>query len=144
MRVAAQTVNPRDSESVAWYHTHLSTELMNTGSLAEVREREVDKALHAFPNYHLALAAKARARLAAGDKNSAVEFYRRAQERVPLPDHCHRSGRFIHSPWLFWMRRSASMTWSNFIERAGTAMSQTTRESWHYSGLITISDWMKL
>ncbi|MBA3714974.1 MAG: tetratricopeptide repeat protein [Pyrinomonadaceae bacterium] len=49
-------------------------------------EREFDNALAIFPNYHLAFAGKARARLAAGDADAAIEFYQRAWERVPLPE----------------------------------------------------------
>ena len=85
MRVAVKAVNPNNSENAAWYRVHLGLELMNAGKRAE-GEREFDIALEIFPNYHLALAAKARARAAAGDFNNAIEFYRRAQERVPLPE----------------------------------------------------------
>ncbi len=85
MQVAAKAVDPRDSESVAWCRVHLGDELMNVGKLAPA-EKEYDNALAVFPDYYLALAAKARARLAAGDVNGAVDFYKRAQERVPLPD----------------------------------------------------------
>ncbi|MCA1613261.1 MAG: tetratricopeptide repeat protein, partial [Acidobacteria bacterium] len=45
-----------------------------------------------FPDYHLALAAKARARFAAGDADAAVALYRRAVERVPLPEHAAALG----------------------------------------------------
>jgi tetratricopeptide (TPR) repeat protein len=45
-----------------------------------------------FPEYHLALAAKARARLAAGDAEAAEQFYRRAIEHVPLPDYAAALG----------------------------------------------------
>ncbi len=58
---------------------------MKAGRLKEA-EREFDFALEAFPNYPIALAAKARARVAANDLNSAVELYKQSQERVPLPD----------------------------------------------------------
>jgi tetratricopeptide (TPR) repeat protein len=58
---------------------------MNAGRRAEA-EREYDHALFLFPGYHLALAAKARARLAANDTDAAVALYKRAQERVPSPD----------------------------------------------------------
>ena len=85
MRLAAQSASPADPEGVAWCLVHLGDELTNAGRTAEA-EREYDRALYVFPDYHLALAAKARARLAAGDANAAVEFYKRAQERVPLPD----------------------------------------------------------
>jgi tetratricopeptide (TPR) repeat protein len=83
MRMALQTA--ADPESVAWCAVHLGDELLNSGQRAEA-EHEYDRALYVFPDYHLALAGKARARIAAGDMEAAIEFYRRAQERVPLPD----------------------------------------------------------
>ena len=58
---------------------------MNTGRRAEA-EREYDAALLVFPEYHLALAAKARARAADGELLKAVEYYERALQRVPLPE----------------------------------------------------------
>jgi tetratricopeptide (TPR) repeat protein len=85
MRAAVQVSTPQDPEGLAWCLVHLGDELMKTGKLREA-EREYDVALAAFANYHLALAGKARARIAAGDLPGAVEFYRKAQERVPLPD----------------------------------------------------------
>ncbi|MDQ3685942.1 MAG: tetratricopeptide repeat protein [Acidobacteriota bacterium] len=85
MGVAAKAADPRDFESVAWCRVHLGDELMNAGELASA-EKEYDRALVVFPDYYLALAAKARARVAAGDMNGAVDFYKRAQDRVPLPD----------------------------------------------------------
>jgi tetratricopeptide (TPR) repeat protein len=85
MRQAIGSANPRDPEGMAWYRLQLGQELLNAGKLLE-GEREIDSALQTFPNYHLALAAKARARLAAGDLEEAVTFYEQALERVPLPD----------------------------------------------------------
>ena len=85
MRAAVKSSTRQDAEGYAWYRTHLGDELMKAGELKEA-EREFDIALEAFPNYHIALAAKARARVAANDLNSAVELYRQSQERVPLPD----------------------------------------------------------
>ncbi len=85
MRLAVKTADPRDTEGYAWYRVHLGDELMNAGRRAEA-EREYDAAIQTFPDYYLALAAKARARVAASDLQKAVEFYERAQQRVPLPD----------------------------------------------------------
>ncbi|MCA1603430.1 MAG: tetratricopeptide repeat protein [Acidobacteria bacterium] len=85
MQVAVKAANPRHPESVAWCRVQLGEELMNIGQIARA-EREFDKALVVFPDYHAALAAKARARLAAGDTASAIELYKRSQERIPLPD----------------------------------------------------------
>lgn len=86
MKMAATSANPGNPESVAWSRVHLGDELMNDGRLSEA-EREYDYALHSFPDYHLALAAKARARYAADDTDNAVIFYKRAVERVPLPEY---------------------------------------------------------
>ena len=85
MLVAVKAADPRDPESVAWYRTHLGDELMSAGKRAEA-EREYDNALAIFPDYHVALAAKARARATAGDLDAAAELFKRAQARVPLPD----------------------------------------------------------
>ncbi|MGA9772698.1 MAG: tetratricopeptide repeat protein [Blastocatellia bacterium] len=85
MRAAVKSSTQQDTEGYAWYRTHLGDELMKAGRLKEA-EREFDFALDVFPNYHIALAAKARARIAADDFGSAVELYRQSQERVPLPD----------------------------------------------------------
>ncbi|MEA2176356.1 MAG: hypothetical protein QOD00_3948 [Blastocatellia bacterium] len=95
MRLAVQAANPQDPESVAWCRVHLGDELLSAGQSAEA-EREYDHALFLFPDYHLALAAKARARLAAGDANGAIAFYTRAVERVPLPDYASALGDIYH------------------------------------------------
>jgi tetratricopeptide (TPR) repeat protein len=86
MKMAAESASPQNPESIAWCRVHLGDELMNEGKLDEA-EREYDHALYSFPDYHLALAAKARARYAAGDTDNAIIFYKRAAERVPLPDY---------------------------------------------------------
>lgn len=86
MKMAVGAASPVNPEGVAWCRVHLGDELMNDGKLSEA-EREYDHALYTFPDYHLALAAKARARYAAGDADSALKFYKRAVERVPLPEY---------------------------------------------------------
>jgi tetratricopeptide (TPR) repeat protein len=91
MRVAVEAANPQDPEGVAWCRVHYGDELSKLGQQAEA-EREYDHALFVFPDYHLALAAKARARVAAGDLEAAAEFYKRAVERVPLPDYAAALG----------------------------------------------------
>lgn len=85
MRLAAKAASPADPESVAWCNVHLGDELFSLGRRDEA-ERSYDFALHTFPDYHLALAAKARARRVAGDTEAAIALYTRALERVPLPD----------------------------------------------------------
>ncbi len=86
MRQAVGSASAANPESIAWTRVHLGDELMNDGKLTEA-EREYDQALYSFPDYHLALAAKARARYAQGDLENAVAFYKRAAERVPLPEY---------------------------------------------------------
>jgi tetratricopeptide (TPR) repeat protein len=85
MTTAAQAADPRDPESGAWCRVQLGDELMNAGKRAQA-EQQYDAALALFPDYHLALAAKGRARAAAGEIEVAVGFYLRAQQRVPLPE----------------------------------------------------------
>ncbi|HEV7889478.1 MAG TPA: tetratricopeptide repeat protein [Pyrinomonadaceae bacterium] len=91
MRMAVEAASPKDPEGVAWCRVHLGDALVREGNTAEA-EREYDHALFVFPEYHVALAAKARARLAAGDADAAVQLYRRAIERVPLPDYAAALG----------------------------------------------------
>ncbi len=85
MTVAVKASNPNDPEGSAWCRVHLGDELMNVGQHVEA-EREYDNALSIFPDYPMALAAKARARIRAGELEKALELYQRAEERVPLPD----------------------------------------------------------
>lgn len=91
MRMAVEAASPKDPEGVAWCRVHLGDALAREGRAAEA-EREYDHALYVFPDYHVALAAKARARLAAGDADAALTFYHRAVERVPLPDYAAALG----------------------------------------------------
>ncbi|HVF44090.1 MAG TPA: tetratricopeptide repeat protein [Pyrinomonadaceae bacterium] len=91
MRVAVEAASPKDPEGAAWCRVHLGDALARGGDAAGA-EREYDHALYVFPDYHAALAAKARARLAAGDADAAAGFYRRAIERVPLPDYAAALG----------------------------------------------------
>ena len=86
MKMAVESASPQNPENIAWSRVHLGDELMNDGRLTEA-EHEYDYALYLFPEYHPALAAKARARYAAGDIDNAIIFYKRAAERVPLPEY---------------------------------------------------------
>ena len=83
MRAAAEA-SP-DPETSAWCRVHLGDLLISNGELAAA-EHEFDTALYYFPNYHYALAGKARFFLASGDTKRAVEFYKQSQNRVPLPE----------------------------------------------------------
>lgn len=85
MRVAAQSASPQDPERVAWCHVQLGDALMQVGKRDEA-EREFERALYVFPGYGEALTAKARARLAAGDLEGALDTYRREHEAEPSAD----------------------------------------------------------
>jgi tetratricopeptide (TPR) repeat protein len=86
MRAAADAASPQNPESMAWCRVQLGNELINARRLEE-GEREIDRALHFFPDFHLALAAKGRARLLAHDVDSAIKYYKLAETGVPLPDY---------------------------------------------------------
>ncbi len=85
MRVAVKAANPSNPEHAGWYRVRLGLEMMKAGRREE-GEREFDIALEIFPDYYLALEAKAKARVAAGDLQKAIDLYRQAQLRVPLAD----------------------------------------------------------
>ncbi len=85
MRLAAQSASPQDPERVAWCHVQLGDALLNSGNSAAA-EREFDRALFIFPDYGMALDAKARARITSGDLEGAVEIHRREYERSPSAD----------------------------------------------------------
>ncbi|MCP9493843.1 MAG: tetratricopeptide repeat protein [Pyrinomonadaceae bacterium MAG19_C2-C3] len=85
MKMACTSANLASPEQVAWCAVQLGDELFNAGSLKDA-EREYDRALYVFPNYYSALAAKARARVAAGDTQAAINLLTQAQKRVPLPE----------------------------------------------------------
>ena len=91
MNVAISAGNPQNPESIAWCRVHLGDELINDGKFKE-GEREYDHALYLFPDYHLALAAKARSRFAAGDTENAIALYKRAIERSPSPEYIANLG----------------------------------------------------
>jgi tetratricopeptide (TPR) repeat protein len=85
MQVAVKSSNPKEPEAVAWTRVHLGLELANVGRWGDA-EREFDKALLTFPGHKLALTAKARSRIAAGDINGAIKIYEREQNKSPSAD----------------------------------------------------------
>lgn len=85
MITAARITDPADKEAQAWCLTRLGEEYFRIGEYDKA-EKQFDDALKIFPNYYLALAAKGKARAAKGDYESAIKFYKNAQERVPLTE----------------------------------------------------------
>lgn len=83
MSLAARIADPNNKEVQAWCLTHLGDEYLKVGRFADA-EKQYDSALTIFPNYHIALAGKGKARASFGDYENAVKFYTQAQERVPL------------------------------------------------------------
>jgi tetratricopeptide (TPR) repeat protein len=82
MLTAVKAASPQDPENLAWCRVQLGNLLMNAGRWAAA-EREFDRALQIFPDYLMALEAKARARIGAGDFPGAIAIYQREQERDP-------------------------------------------------------------
>ena len=126
MRLAAESANPQNLESQAWCRVHLGDELLNAGRLVEA-EREYDHALFSFPGSHLALAAKGRARLAAGDAEAAVVFYKQAVERVPLPEYAAALGD-LYSKLGRAEEARRQYELVEFVERNGAAGGTYTRQ----------------
>jgi tetratricopeptide (TPR) repeat protein len=121
MRAAAEATG--DPETAAWCRVHLGDLLINSGKAAAA-DHEIDNALNIFPDYYLALAAKARVRLAVGDLDSAVGFYKQAQERVPLPETAIALGDlYTKQGRADEAKRQYELV--EFIERAGSVESKT-------------------
>ncbi|HVE58639.1 MAG TPA: tetratricopeptide repeat protein [Pyrinomonadaceae bacterium] len=81
-KTAARTADPADKEAQSWCLVQLGDELWKNGKYAEA-EKVYDEALQNFPNFHLALAGKGRARAAQNDFEAAVKFLSDALNRVP-------------------------------------------------------------
>lgn len=81
-KLAARTADPLDKEAQSWCLVQLGDELWKNGKYAEA-EKVFDEALQNFPNYHLALAGKGRARASQNDFETAVNLLTEANNRVP-------------------------------------------------------------
>ncbi|MBS1793175.1 MAG: tetratricopeptide repeat protein [Acidobacteria bacterium] len=81
-KTAARTADPADREAQSWCLVQLGDELWKNGRYAEA-EKVYDEALANFPNFHLALAGKGRARAAQNDLETAVKLLSDALDRVP-------------------------------------------------------------
>ncbi|MEO6392313.1 MAG: tetratricopeptide repeat protein [Pyrinomonadaceae bacterium] len=126
MRIAVKISDPNSPESAAWCRVHLGLQLMNVGKRDEA-EHEFDAALSGFPDYYLALSAKAKARAAAGDTTNALELYRQAQARVPLPDVVSAYGDLLAQ---LGRNDEANRQYelTEFIERSGASASSYSRQ----------------
>lgn len=82
LSLASRIADPGDKEAQSWCLVFLGNELYNVGLFSEA-ERQYDAALKILPDFHLALAGKGRARIAAGDYENAVKFLTETQTRVP-------------------------------------------------------------
>lgn len=81
-KLAARTADPMDKEAQSWCLVQLGDEFWKNGKYAEA-EKVFDESLQNFPNYHLALSGKGRARAAQNDFDSAIKFLTNANTRVP-------------------------------------------------------------
>ena len=126
MRIAVRAADPRSSESIAWCRVHLGLQLMNAGKAQEA-EREFDEALKVFPDYHLGLSAKARARALAGDTATALELYERSEQRVPLPDTAIARGDLLAQLGRA-DEAKKEYALAEFIERNGASASAYSRQ----------------
>ncbi len=79
------------SEPAAWTLVELGNLHYNSGRL-RLAQRAYREALARFPAYHRAEAALARVEAARGRTDEAVALYRRALERVPLPEYAAALG----------------------------------------------------
>lgn len=126
MRLAVASADPGNPESLAWCLVHLGDELMNAGKLSEA-EHEYDRALHYFPDYPLALNAKARARNSAGDTEAAIKLYQKSLDRVPLPDAAIALGD-IYSKQGKTIEAKRQYDLVEFVERAGASAGTYSRQ----------------
>jgi tetratricopeptide (TPR) repeat protein len=85
MTTAARIADPGDKEAQAWCLVRLGEEYFKIGKY-EKAEDQLDEALKIFPNYHLAMAAKGKVRAANGDYDAAINFFKSAEQRVPLTE----------------------------------------------------------
>lgn len=81
-KLAARTADPLDKEAQSWCLVQLGDELWKYGKYAEA-EKVFDEALQNFPQFHLALAGKGRARASQNDFETAVKLLTEANNRVP-------------------------------------------------------------
>ena len=130
MKAAVQAANPNDPEAMAWCRVQLGNELMNAGKL-DVAELQFDEALLTFADHHLALEAKARARVAAGDLQGAVQIYERQREKSPSADVAQALGDLYT---LLGRRDAGKNEYASFesLERENAAIERSWRHMINY------------
>ena len=84
LEVAVAAAEHAEPETLAWTLVHLGHEHLALGDLPAAASA-YERALAAFPGYHLALVGLARARAAQGRIAEAIELASRAADRVPTP-----------------------------------------------------------
>ena len=84
-RLALEATGDGERESRAWLQTQMADVCFETGQLSHCSSH-VDQALLLTPEYHLALATRARLLAAKGDLPAAAIAYERALRQVERPD----------------------------------------------------------
>jgi tetratricopeptide (TPR) repeat protein len=130
MVAAVKAANPNDPEGIAWCRVQLGNELMNAGKL-DAAEREFDEALRTFTDHPLALRAKAHARIAAGDLQSAVQVCEREQQKSASADAAQMLGDLYT---LLGRKDAASDEYKRFeaLERENAAIERSWRHMLNY------------
>ncbi|HEX5887609.1 MAG TPA: tetratricopeptide repeat protein [Pyrinomonadaceae bacterium] len=125
MSAAIKSANPNDPEAVAWCHVQLGNELLNAGKI-EAAEQHFNQALQIFPEHSLAVEAKGRARMAAGDLQGALAIYEREQAKSPSADTAAVLGDLYTRLGKQDLARSQYKTFE-ILERENAALEQSWR-----------------
>ena len=86
IELAIRAASPRDPESIAWAYSRLAVYELQAGRTAEA-QRAADAALRYQPDYAAALLVRGRTLMSDGKTAEAIDFFRRAALKSPLPEH---------------------------------------------------------
>lgn len=89
MQMAYQAASPEETEDRAWMLAQTSHLELLSGDAAKA-EMYATSAFHAFPDYHFALAALARVRLAQGRYDDAVDLLRQRYQAAPHSENLYQ------------------------------------------------------
>ncbi|HSE32067.1 MAG TPA: tetratricopeptide repeat protein [Pyrinomonadaceae bacterium] len=130
MKAALKASDPNDAEGIAWCHVQLGNELMNSGKL-QAAESQFDAALRIFSDHRLATEAKARARTAAGDLQTAVAIYEREQMKNRSADASQALGDLYE---LLGQKETARTKYEEFemLERENAVLEKSWRHMLNY------------